>query len=72
MLHINVDYNIVIITAGLKGLVLSVFINGIKIMDMKRTDIIDRIKTELIAGFSIVNMGPISFYFSLKIHNDQE
>ena len=51
---------------------MSVFVDDIKIMGMKGTDVIDRVKAELIAGFSMVDMGPISFYLGLRVDRDRE
>ena len=52
---------------GLNGLIISTFVDDIKIMTPKRTEIIQRIKIKLIAAFLIVDMGPISFYLDMKI-----
>lgn len=41
-------------------------------MGMKGSGVIDRVKAELIAAFSMVDMGPISFYLGLKVERDQE
>lgn len=49
-----------------------VFVDAIKIMGMKGSGVIDRVKAELIAAFSMVDMGPISFYLGLKVERDQE
>lgn len=51
----------------LNSLVISTFVNDIKIMISKRSEIIQQIKTKLIAIFSIVNIGLISYYLGLKI-----
>lgn len=37
------------------------FVNNINILDIKKSDVIARVKVELIARFSIVDMGPVSF-----------
>lgn len=41
-------------------------------MGLKDIGIIVKVKTKLTATFEIVDMGPISFYLSLKIKQDQE
>ena len=40
-------------------------------MGVKRSGVIQRVKTELATAFEIVDMGPISFYLSLKNEKDQ-
>ena len=57
--------------AGLNGLIISMFIDNIKIMALKDSGFIQRIKAELAAIFSMVDMGPISFYLGLKIERDR-
>lgn len=64
--RIHADHSIFISTAGLKGPIVSVFVDDIKIMGMKESGVIARVKAELTAGFSMVDMGPISFYLGLK------
>lgn len=71
LLQINVDYSIFIIKIDLNGLVVNMFINNIKIIASKGSGIIQRIKVELVATFSIVDIGPISFYLGLKIKQNQ-
>lgn len=43
------------------------FVDEIKIMALKAGGIIQDIKAELVDTFSIVDIGPISFYLGLKI-----
>ena len=40
-------------------------------MAPKETGIIQRIKTELIAAFSMIDIDPISFYLGLKVEQDR-
>lgn len=65
--QIHADYSIFVLEAGIKSLVLSVFIDDNKIMTSKRIGMIKKVKQELTAAFSIVNMGLISFYLGLKV-----
>ena len=67
---IDANYSIFISTAGLNGPIMSVFVDDIKIIGIKGTGVIDKVKAELIAGFSMVEMGPISFYRSLRVDRD--
>lgn len=39
-------------------------------MTLKESGIIWQVKVELVSTFSIIDMGPISFYFILKIEQD--
>ena len=41
-------------------------------MGTKGSGTIQRVKSELAATFSIVDMGPISFYLGLKVHCNRE
>ena len=70
--RINVDHSIFVTGAGLNGPVVSTFVDDIKIMAPKRSEITQRVKMELTSAFSIVDMSPISFYLGLKVERDQE
>lgn len=67
---INANHSIFFTSAGLDTLVVSTFIDDIKIMASKDSKIILQIKSELAAIFSIVDIGPISFYLGLKVQCD--
>lgn len=69
--RINIDHSIFVTLAGLNGPVVSTFVDDIKIMAPKNSAIIARIKAKLAAAFSMVEMGPISFYLGLKVERDQ-
>lgn len=58
--------------AGLEGPVVSTFVDDIKIMTPKRRGMVERVKAELTSAFSMVDMGPISFYLGLKVQRDRE
>ncbi len=67
----NADHSIFVTNAGLDGLVVNMFVNAdIKIMASKESGMIKRVKSELISAFSIVDMGPVSFYLGLKVERD--
>lgn len=70
--RINADHNIFVTTAGLDGPVVSTFVDDIKIMASKESGMIERVKSKLTSAFSMVNMGPISFYLGLKVQRDRE
>ena len=62
--RLNVDHSIFVTEAGLNGPVVSTFVDDIKIMAPKGAGIIP-------AAFSMVDMGPISFYLGLKVERDR-
>ena len=65
--HINMDYKIFIIFAGINSLIVSWYINNIKIIGAKVSDQIKKVKGVLDVIFEMINMGPISFYLGLKV-----
>lgn len=70
--RINADHRIFITTAGLDGPIVSKFVDDIKIIGPKGSGAIQRVKAELAAAFSMVDMGPISFYLGLKVERNRE
>lgn len=66
------NHSIFISEAGLNGPIVSTFIDDIKIMGPKGSDFIRKVKAELATAFSMVDMGPISFYLGLKVIRDRE
>ncbi len=70
--QIHTDHSIFISSASLNGPIVNVFVDDIKIIGMKGSESIARVKRELAAGFSMVDLGPISFYLGLKVERDRE
>lgn len=70
--RINADHSIFITEQGLKGPVVSTFVDDIKIVGPKDTGVIARVKMELTAAFEMVDMEPISFYLGLKVDRNRE
>ena len=70
--RINADHSIFVTIAGLDGPIVSTFVDDIKIMAPKGSGMIERVKAELASAFSMVDMGPISFYLGLKVERDRE
>lgn len=70
--RINADHSIFVTKAGLDGPVVSTFVDDIKIMTPKRSGMMEVVKAELTSAFSMVDMGPISFYLGLKVERDRE
>ena len=69
--QINADHSIFMTKAGPNSPIISTFDNDIKIMALKKSGFIKRIKAELAAAFSMVDMGSISFYLGLKVEQDR-
>ena len=69
--RINTDYSIFVTPAGLDGPVVSMFVDEIKIIAPKTSDMIARVKSELATAFSMVDIELISFYLGLKIERDR-
>lgn len=70
--QINTDHSIFVAKTGLDKPVVSIFVNNIKIMALKNSEMIEQIKLKLIFAFFIIDIGPISFYLGLKIQQDRE
>lgn len=51
---------------------MSTFGYDIKVMALKKSGIILRVKAELTTTFLMVDMGPISFYLGLKFEKNRE
>lgn len=70
--RVNVDHSIFVIAANIKGLLVSIFVNDIKVMRVQKSGVIKQIKKKLATAFEIVDISPISFYLSLKVEKDRE
>lgn len=70
--RINVDHSIFVTKIGLDEPVVSTFVDDIKVIAPKGSKMMEKVKTELTSAFSMVDMGPISFYLSLKVQRDRE
>lgn len=70
--RINADHSIFITSAGLNGPIVSTFVDDIKIMGIKGSGFIERVKAELTSAFQMADMGPISFYVGLKVKRNRE
>lgn len=57
----NIDYSIFVIKTGLNNLLVSIFVDDLKIMTSKESEIIQYIKAKHIAALSIIDMGTIIF-----------
>ncbi len=70
--RIHSDYSIFITKAGLNGPIVSMFVDDIKIIALKGSGIIQQVKAQLTLAFSMVDMGPISFYLGLKVERNRD
>lgn len=69
--QINANHNIFVIKAGIKGPIVSTFVNNIKIMRVKRLEVIEQVKKKLATAFHMVDISPISFYLGLKVEKNR-
>lgn len=65
--QINVDYNIFKSAVEINGPIMSTFVDDIKIIRVKNFRVINQVKEKLITIFKMVDMRPISFYFSFEV-----
>ncbi len=70
--RIHSDHSIFITKAGLNRPIVSTFVDDINIIAPPRSGMIQQVKTQLTAAFSIVDMGPISFYLELKVERNRD
>ena len=64
------DHSIFVTKANLNRPVVSIFVDDIKIMALKGSKMIERVKIELIFTFFMIDMSPISFYLGLKVQQN--
>ncbi len=69
--QINADHSIFVTTLGINGPIISTFVDDIKVMGVKGSGHIEKVKLELAAAFEMADMGSISFYLGLKVERDQ-
>ncbi len=57
-------------STNIKWLIMSTFVDDINVMDIKKSEIINRVKQKLVTAFKIIDIRSISFYLDLdKIEN---
>lgn len=69
--QINADHSIFVTTSGINGWIVSTFVDDIKVMGVKRSSYIERVKLELAAAFEMADIGLISFYLGLKVERNR-
>lgn len=65
--YISTNYNIFMTIIDIKILITNIFIDNIKIIKVKRSEIINQVKRKLVANFEVVDISHINFYVILKI-----
>lgn len=68
--QINTDHSIFISSAEINRPIISIFIDNIKIIGVKNSEVIMRVKQKLTSTFEIANMRLISFYLGFKVTRD--
>lgn len=70
--QIKIDHNLFLFAIWINALIVSTFVNDIKIIGVKDFKVISREKEKLIATFGMVDMEPIGLYLGLKISQDRK
>lgn len=70
--QINAEHSILISLAGINGPIVSTFVDDIKIMGIKDSNVITQVNQKLTVVFKIADIGPINFYQGLKVTRDPE
>lgn len=70
--QINADHNIFVTSIDINGPIVSIFVDDIKVMCIKRLGYIKKIKWKYATTFDMVNIRPIGFYLDLKVEKDHQ
>ena len=65
--RIHADHSIFVTNEGVRGPIITTFVDDLNIFAPRGSGIISRIKSELAAAFDMVDMGPLAFYVGLKV-----
>lgn len=68
--QINADHSNFVTILEINGSIVSIVVDDIKVMNVKESYHIKKIKLELVATFEITDIGPISFQLELMIKRD--
>lgn len=68
---INIDHSIFVIIARINKPIVNTFVDDIKVIRVKRSGYIKKVKRELALTFEMIDIGPISFYLGLKVERNQ-
>lgn len=66
-LHLHANHSIFITDQGIKGPIITTFVNNFNIFALYSSRIISRIKSTLTTAVEIVDMGLLAFYVRLKV-----
>lgn len=70
--RIHADHSIFVTNEGVRGPIITTFVDDLNIFAPRGSGIISRINSELAAAFDMVDMGPLAFYVGLKVTRDRE
>lgn len=70
--QINANHSMFMLSAGINGPIVSTFLNDIKIMEVKNSEVINQVTKELTVAFEMVDIGLINFYFGLKVNQNHQ
>lgn len=70
--QININYRLLTSLSDLNDSIIKTFTDNIKIMALKKSRFIKKVKTKLMAVFQIIVIRPINLYLSLKINQKRK
>ncbi len=70
--QINADHSIFVSSSGINRPIVSIFVDDIKVIGIKRLGHIKKVKRELASVFEMIDIWPISFGLGLKIERDRQ
>lgn len=70
--QINANHSIFVISIRIHGPIISMFVDDIKVMEVKGSGYIERVKHELATVFKMIDIGPINFYLGLKVERNRQ
>lgn len=65
------DHNIFVILLEINGPIINTFVNNVKVIGVKGSGYIKKVKIKHVVTFEMVDIGPISFYLGLKVKKNQ-
>ena len=67
----HADHSIFVTSQGIKGPIVTSFVDDLNIIGPKGSPMITEVKKQLKLAFKMVDMGPISYYLGLKVERDR-
>ena len=68
---LHADHSIFVTPQGMKGPIVTSFVDDLNIIGPKGSPMITEVKKQLKLAFKMVDMGPISYYLGLKVERDR-